>query len=77
MVLLILFLPSPGAGSRRKAPKTDLPGQSEDMDPRGLALLNILNACGQLGLIFTVDELSMAKQSIYEKTMQAALKAPR
>lgn len=45
-----------------------------ELDPRRLALLNILSAAGLLNLVFTADELSSAQQLIHEKVMHQALK---
>jgi hypothetical protein len=47
-----------------------------ETDPHSLALLNIADACGLLGLVFTEDELPTAKHLIHEKVIHAALKNP-
>lgn len=49
---------------------------SEDPDPRSLALLNIVNACGLLGLVFTEDEAPIARRLVHEKVIHAALINP-
>ena len=49
---------------------------ADDADPRSLAVLDVLSACGLLGLVFTSDELAVAKARIHEKVIQAALKKP-
>jgi len=41
-------------------------------DLRSLALLNIVDACGLLNLVFTEDELPTAKRLIHEKVIDAA-----
>ncbi len=46
---------------------------TEAADERSLALLQIAQASGLLGLIFTQDELPLAKDRIHEKIIHAAL----
>ncbi|HEX7974612.1 MAG TPA: hypothetical protein VF498_09405, partial [Anaerolineales bacterium] len=45
-------------------------------DHRSLALLNVAAASNLLNLIFTQDELQLAKQRIHEKVIRAALENP-
>jgi hypothetical protein len=47
-----------------------------DPEPHILALLNVASAADLLSLIFTQDELPIAKHRIYEKTLQAAWEKP-
>lgn len=46
---------------------------TEAADARGLALLQVAQASDLLGLIFTQDELPLAKNRIHEKIIHAAL----
>lgn len=48
----------------------------EPNDARSLALLKLLSASGLLELVFTIDEQNLAKRSINEKVIRAALEKP-
>jgi golgi phosphoprotein 3 len=48
----------------------------EAADIRSLALLNVLSGSELLNLIFTQDELSLAKRCIHEKLLRVALENP-
>jgi hypothetical protein len=62
---------------KRKIPlRSMILGSQESADPHSLALLNVTSACNLLSLIFTEDELPVARRMIHEKVIQAALKNP-
>lgn len=59
-----------------KRPLRELVFRTGDADPRELALLNVIRAAGLLNLVFTEDELPIARRLIFEKMMDTALKNP-
>jgi Golgi phosphoprotein 3 len=46
---------------------------AEESDLHKLALLNVVSAVDMLNLVFTVDELQMARKNIHEKVVRSAL----
>jgi hypothetical protein len=59
-----------------KLPLRALVLSQAESDPHRLALLDVASAAGLLGLIFTQDELPLARQRIHEKVVRAALENP-
>jgi hypothetical protein len=49
---------------------------SSQAEPRDIALLNLIRACGLLDLVFVRDERKLANRRIYEMVVGEALKHP-
>ena len=48
----------------------------EGTQPRDIALLSLVKACGLLDFVFLHDERRIAEQAIYENIINQALKDP-